>query len=399
MTARITIPEPLPVPAWSDSEVARLLAISSPPAFTISTWSSSSTPDFISHYQTSLTCIDSTTPSPIRSLAIEAATILDKSCGSAANFSSSLPFTTHPYIYPTPTDAHKPCPFSSYSLTPVLLPSANHREDRQRLTTTRRVGIALWSRYEVGESPPLLLLDQLEVLGQITALLPLWTERSDVTQRDMLDMGSWIHGMRLLRPYRELQLAPTQSWVHTRFMSIRTHNSCSDVRRSKSYSQRDPDVFRHSTVIQTLTERDDSTSGTGHHTAGAGDSFTGAGDGITGAGYDFMKSNVVSAILPHVTPPRNGIDSQLRGRVWGSKRVALRVHLPGFHEKWQTSVFQGHELVVVELTIAFDKNGECFHAYKATDKVGKTRIVPPEDVNKIERSLSEVARHESMETS
>ncbi|GKF08860.1 hypothetical protein Tco_0043084 [Tanacetum coccineum] len=30
MTARITIPEPVPVPAWSDSEVARLLAISSP---------------------------------------------------------------------------------------------------------------------------------------------------------------------------------------------------------------------------------------------------------------------------------------------------------------------------------------------------------------------------------
>ncbi|GKF24268.1 hypothetical protein Tco_0076590 [Tanacetum coccineum] len=33
ITARITIPEPLPVPAWSDSEVARLLAIYSPPAF------------------------------------------------------------------------------------------------------------------------------------------------------------------------------------------------------------------------------------------------------------------------------------------------------------------------------------------------------------------------------
>ncbi|GKD72892.1 hypothetical protein Tco_1331174 [Tanacetum coccineum] len=33
------------------------------------------------------------------------------------------------------------------------------------------------------------------------------------------------------------------------------------------------------------TERDDSTSGTGHHTAGAGDSFTGIGDGITGTGY------------------------------------------------------------------------------------------------------------------
>ncbi|GKD85195.1 hypothetical protein Tco_1356349, partial [Tanacetum coccineum] len=39
MTARITIPEPLPVPAWSDSEVARLLAISSPPASPLSPWS------------------------------------------------------------------------------------------------------------------------------------------------------------------------------------------------------------------------------------------------------------------------------------------------------------------------------------------------------------------------
>ncbi|GKF65089.1 hypothetical protein Tco_0188537, partial [Tanacetum coccineum] len=33
------------------------------------------------------------------------------------------------------------------------------------------------------------------------------------------------------------------------------------------------------------TERDDSTSGTGHYTAGAGDSLTGTGDDITGAGY------------------------------------------------------------------------------------------------------------------
>ncbi|GJW70610.1 hypothetical protein Tco_0127527 [Tanacetum coccineum] len=41
MTARITIPEPLLVPAWSDFEVARLLAISSPPASPLSPWSSS----------------------------------------------------------------------------------------------------------------------------------------------------------------------------------------------------------------------------------------------------------------------------------------------------------------------------------------------------------------------
>ncbi|GKC24766.1 hypothetical protein Tco_1026916, partial [Tanacetum coccineum] len=44
MTAKITIPEPLHVPAWSDSEVARLLAISSPPASPLSPWSSSHHP-------------------------------------------------------------------------------------------------------------------------------------------------------------------------------------------------------------------------------------------------------------------------------------------------------------------------------------------------------------------
>nr|GFD44233.1 hypothetical protein [Tanacetum cinerariifolium] len=31
-TARIPIPAPVPMPAWTDSEVVRLLAISSPPA-------------------------------------------------------------------------------------------------------------------------------------------------------------------------------------------------------------------------------------------------------------------------------------------------------------------------------------------------------------------------------
>nr|GFC65301.1 hypothetical protein [Tanacetum cinerariifolium] len=39
-TARISIPSPVPMPAWTDSEVARLLAISSPPASPLSPWSS-----------------------------------------------------------------------------------------------------------------------------------------------------------------------------------------------------------------------------------------------------------------------------------------------------------------------------------------------------------------------
>nr|GFD21503.1 hypothetical protein [Tanacetum cinerariifolium] len=39
-TARISIPTPVPMPTWTDSEVIRLLAISSPPASPLSPWSS-----------------------------------------------------------------------------------------------------------------------------------------------------------------------------------------------------------------------------------------------------------------------------------------------------------------------------------------------------------------------
>nr|GFD48012.1 hypothetical protein [Tanacetum cinerariifolium] len=41
-TARISIPAPVPMPAWTDSEVVRLLAISSPLASPLSPWSSPS---------------------------------------------------------------------------------------------------------------------------------------------------------------------------------------------------------------------------------------------------------------------------------------------------------------------------------------------------------------------
>nr|GFA26259.1 hypothetical protein [Tanacetum cinerariifolium] len=42
MTARISIPAPVPMPAWSDLEIVRLLAMSSPPASPLSLWSSPS---------------------------------------------------------------------------------------------------------------------------------------------------------------------------------------------------------------------------------------------------------------------------------------------------------------------------------------------------------------------
>ncbi|GKC60794.1 hypothetical protein Tco_1088392 [Tanacetum coccineum] len=40
VTARISIPAPVPTPVWSDAEVARLFAISTPPSSPLSSWSS-----------------------------------------------------------------------------------------------------------------------------------------------------------------------------------------------------------------------------------------------------------------------------------------------------------------------------------------------------------------------
>nr|GFA42834.1 hypothetical protein [Tanacetum cinerariifolium] len=80
MTARIPIPAPVPMPAWTDSEVVRLLAISSPPASTLSLWSSPPSqipfpplPPILSPPSPILS--PAPPPSPIRSLGYRAAMI------------------------------------------------------------------------------------------------------------------------------------------------------------------------------------------------------------------------------------------------------------------------------------------------------------------------------------
>nr|GFB94844.1 hypothetical protein [Tanacetum cinerariifolium] len=129
MTARISIPAPVPMPAWTDSEVARLLAISSPPASPLSPWSS---------------------PPP------------------------QIPFPPLPLILSPPSPVLSPAPppslirslgyraamiqlrdeAASTSLPPLQLPSASRREDRPEVTLPpqKRLDIALGPRYEVGES-------------------------------------------------------------------------------------------------------------------------------------------------------------------------------------------------------------------------------------------------------
>nr|GEW28470.1 reverse transcriptase domain-containing protein [Tanacetum cinerariifolium] len=98
-TARISIPAPVPMPAWTDSEVVRLLAISSPPASPLS-------------------------PCPICSLGYRAAMIRLRDEA------------------------------ASTSPPPSQLPSASRREDRPEVTLPprKRLDIAFGPRYEVGES-------------------------------------------------------------------------------------------------------------------------------------------------------------------------------------------------------------------------------------------------------
>nr|GEY11347.1 hypothetical protein [Tanacetum cinerariifolium] len=128
-TARISIPAPVPMPAWTDSEVVRLLAISSPPASPLSPWSSPP-PQIpfppLPPIQSPPSPVLSPAPpsSPIRSLGYRAAMIRLRD--EAASTSSP----------------------------PSQLPSASHREDRPEVTLPpwKRLDIVLGPRYEVGES-------------------------------------------------------------------------------------------------------------------------------------------------------------------------------------------------------------------------------------------------------
>ncbi|GKB88255.1 hypothetical protein Tco_0960527 [Tanacetum coccineum] len=239
MTARITIPEPLPVPAWSDSEVARLLAISSPPASPLSPWSSSPPqipfplPPLIPSPPLPLSppspVLSAPPPSPIRSLGYLAATIRIRA--EAAATSHSLPLPPPFILSPTRPDAPPPMPTSApISLPPLLLPSASRREDRPEvnLPPQERLGIALGP-------------DMREI-------------RRDPER--YVGMGSQIHGMRLLRPYRELQLVliqKLQSADRSRRRAISDLLETDRGRREEIRELRAADHTRQQQIIQTLT--------------------------------------------------------------------------------------------------------------------------------------------------
>ncbi|GJS38043.1 hypothetical protein Tco_0536425 [Tanacetum coccineum] len=145
VTARISIPAPVPTPVWSDAEIP------SPPLPPIP---SPSLP--LSPLLTVLSLAPP--PSPIRSLGYRAAMIRLRAKAASTSHSLLLP---PPFILsPTRSDAPSsgippPLPISVPTSSPsLLLPSANGREDRPEvpLPPRKRLGIALGPRYEVGES-------------------------------------------------------------------------------------------------------------------------------------------------------------------------------------------------------------------------------------------------------
>ncbi|GJR37470.1 hypothetical protein Tco_1213154 [Tanacetum coccineum] len=112
VTTRISIPAPIPIPAWSDAEVARLLAISTSPSSPLSPWSSPLP-------QIPSPSLPLSPPSPMRA--------------EAASTSHSLPWSpTLHTLTPTRSDAHikipPPFPYQFLlSSPPLLLPSASRR--------------------------------------------------------------------------------------------------------------------------------------------------------------------------------------------------------------------------------------------------------------------------------
>ncbi|GKC79571.1 hypothetical protein Tco_1130345, partial [Tanacetum coccineum] len=152
VTARISIRDEPPIPFWSDTKVARLLAIPTPPPSPLSPWSSP-LPQI-----PSLPVSSPPLASPIRLLGYRAAMIRLRA--EAPSTSYSLPLPPPIILSHTRSDAPSsgtppllPIPLPT-SLPPLHLLSPDHRADRLEVTLPpqNRLGIALGPRYEVGES-------------------------------------------------------------------------------------------------------------------------------------------------------------------------------------------------------------------------------------------------------
>ncbi|GJS62574.1 hypothetical protein Tco_0657358 [Tanacetum coccineum] len=161
VTARISIRDELPTPFWSDTEVARLLVIPTPPPSPLSLWSSPLTQIPSPPLPSILSPLPVSSPphaSPIFPLRYQAAMIRLRS--EAPSTSHSLPLPPPIILYHTRSDAPSsgtppllPIPLPTSSL-PLHLLSTNRRANRPEVTLPhrKRLGITFGLRYKVGES-------------------------------------------------------------------------------------------------------------------------------------------------------------------------------------------------------------------------------------------------------
>nr|GEW74431.1 hypothetical protein [Tanacetum cinerariifolium] len=163
MIARISIPALVPVPAWSDSEVVRLLAMYSPSSLPLSHLSSPPPripfPPLPPILSPPSPVLSPAPPSSLtRSIGYRAAMIRLRA--EAASTSHYVPLSPPFILTPTRSDAPSsgippPLPISAPTSSPSLQqPSASYREDRPEVTLPpqKRLGITLGPGYELGES-------------------------------------------------------------------------------------------------------------------------------------------------------------------------------------------------------------------------------------------------------
>ncbi|GKB00955.1 hypothetical protein Tco_0828999 [Tanacetum coccineum] len=213
MTARITIPEPLPVPAWSDSEVARLLAISSPPASPLSPWSSSP-PQIPFPLSPPSPVLTAPPPSPIRSLGYRAATIRMRAEAAATSQITTQYTTTLSILSSPPPDQmhHHPCPHQ-------LLLHSHHYIER---TDPRRDTDEIYTRLDDSSGQRHYWQGRVNSCFEIGVLIAQDTSAQGRPRRDVEKVGDSDGASDL---------------AHGGF-NISTHHSASQMQRSQSYNQR-----------------------------------------------------------------------------------------------------------------------------------------------------------------
>ncbi|GJY41901.1 hypothetical protein Tco_0429171, partial [Tanacetum coccineum] len=137
VTARISILAPVPTLVWSDAEVAKLLAISTPPSSPLSPWSSP-LPQILSP------------PLPSILLPLPVSPPLPHIPSPPLPVSSPVPVLS-------PSPPASPIHAPSSGTPPLHLLFTDRREDRPEVTLPprKRLGIALSPRYEIRESSPI----------------------------------------------------------------------------------------------------------------------------------------------------------------------------------------------------------------------------------------------------